>query len=402
MELPKNIVQIGNPDKHCKVFVEDYVVSYIKQINRSLRGGQAGIALFGKKYTEGDIRYYFLYGATDIKGLDKRGVYLSDMEKEQIEHKRMEFFEEQEFLAWCTLTGEMPDGFYLLEQGKGLLIKGYATFFEKNDNMLNFMIIMKNREKDPDDTEGVRIDLEKRGNDYEWGRLAEGGNIDHRLLERSQKLSEVRKAREGYRKNVVAHRRADKYERAGTWKTLLTGVAVMLCVIGIATLSDEEKMKNIQTAARQIMAGISEQKLPDAEDEIFDAVELQSELLDIEVPISEPENETDTAETLQPEPQTEIQPKPQPESQTEPAADVQTGASPEEVQEVHTIITDNPQPTVGTTAKTVTYVVEKGDMLLTICRQRYGSDERIKEICELNGIQDPDDIKVGQIILLPE
>ncbi len=33
MELPKNITQIGEADKHCRVYVEDYVVSYIKQMN---------------------------------------------------------------------------------------------------------------------------------------------------------------------------------------------------------------------------------------------------------------------------------------------------------------------------------------------------------------------------------
>ncbi len=28
MELPKNIIQIGKPDRIHKIFVEDYVVSY--------------------------------------------------------------------------------------------------------------------------------------------------------------------------------------------------------------------------------------------------------------------------------------------------------------------------------------------------------------------------------------
>ena len=32
MELPKNITQIGEADKHCRIYVEDYV-SYIKQMN---------------------------------------------------------------------------------------------------------------------------------------------------------------------------------------------------------------------------------------------------------------------------------------------------------------------------------------------------------------------------------
>ena len=34
MELPKNITQIGVPDKKIKIYVEDYVVSYMKHFNR--------------------------------------------------------------------------------------------------------------------------------------------------------------------------------------------------------------------------------------------------------------------------------------------------------------------------------------------------------------------------------
>lgn len=63
MELPKNIVQMGKPDKTHKIFVEDYVVSYIKQLNRSCDGRAVGLALYGRFYEEDECRYYFLYGA---------------------------------------------------------------------------------------------------------------------------------------------------------------------------------------------------------------------------------------------------------------------------------------------------------------------------------------------------
>lgn len=404
MELPKNVVQIGNPDKHYKIFVEDYVISYMKQINRSLRGGQAGIALYGKKYVENEARYYFLYGASEINGLEDRGAYLSDLEREQIEYKRAEFFEEEEFLAWCTLTGEMPDGFFLLEQGKGLLINGYATFFEKNDNMLNFMIIMGNRENGKQRAGHENHEAGRRDADYEWGRLAEGGNIDHRLLERNQKLSEVRKNRESYRRSITSPRRVDKYERNATWKTLLTGVAVMLCVIGIATLSDEEKMKDIQAAARQIMENINEQKLPDAEVEALENIAIQTGT-QTDAALQQQETETQSQIPSEPqiESQTEQEPEQEPEQESEPQSEIEAETRPAEETASVDVETEAVQTeAVQTEAVTVTYVVKEGDMLLTICRNRYGSDERVKEICELNGIENPDDIKVGQIILLPE
>lgn len=382
MELPKNIVQIGNPDKHYRIFVEDYVISYMKQINRNLNGGQAGVALYGKKTVEEEQRYYFFYGASEISGLEDRGTYLSDMEREQIEDCRKEFFGEMEFLAWTTLGGEMPDGFFLLEQGKGLLINGYASFFEKNDNMLNFMITMGNRKRNLMEQER-HVTERKTEDDFEWGRLAAGGNIDHRLLERSQKLLELRKGR-----------KSEKVEKGSKWKSFLTAAALILCVVGIVTLSDEEKMKNVQTLAGRLWTNISEQKLPDAEKRDEEILANAPETKTIPEENSEPRTQSEPQPETQPESQPETQPQPQPESQTQPQPESQPQSRQEEVMA--------PQPEVRPVQATVTYVVKRGDMLLKICREHYGSDQRMEEICRLNGISDPDDIKAGQIILLPE
>ena len=47
------------------------------------------------------------------------------------------------------------------------------------------------------------------------------------------------------------------------------------------------------------------------------------------------------------------------------------------------------------------YIVQNGDTLAKISREFYGTDEKIWEICSLNGIADGDYIQVGEIILLP-
>ena len=45
--------------------------------------------------------------------------------------------------------------------------------------------------------------------------------------------------------------------------------------------------------------------------------------------------------------------------------------------------------------------IEKGDTLNKISIKIYGDTGKVKEICDLNKIKDPDDIKYGQKILLP-
>ena len=47
------------------------------------------------------------------------------------------------------------------------------------------------------------------------------------------------------------------------------------------------------------------------------------------------------------------------------------------------------------------YEVRKGDTLLGICRERYGDEAKVGEICALNGLDDGDRIYAGQILLLP-
>ena len=54
------------------------------------------------------------------------------------------------------------------------------------------------------------------------------------------------------------------------------------------------------------------------------------------------------------------------------------------------------------TSVPVTYIVKRGDTLIGICLQTYGNDAMLSEICELNHISDPDDIKEGEKILLPQ
>lgn len=66
MELPKNITQIGEADKHCRVYVEDYVVSYIKQMNGMAQNKDIAIALYGRRTTENGVAYLFAYGSAKL------------------------------------------------------------------------------------------------------------------------------------------------------------------------------------------------------------------------------------------------------------------------------------------------------------------------------------------------
>jgi nucleoid-associated protein YgaU len=52
--------------------------------------------------------------------------------------------------------------------------------------------------------------------------------------------------------------------------------------------------------------------------------------------------------------------------------------------------------------ETEEYIVKEGDTLAAICKYKYGSLTRLKDICSLNHIKDADYIAPGQKLYLPE
>ena len=136
MELPKNITQIGEADKHCRVYVEDYVVSYIKQMNGMAQNKDIAIALYGRRTTENGVAYLFAYGSAKLNFLQKPVRHLSQAQEQEIEKLRKKYFPEMTFLGYQILNGEMVEGFRICEQEICRYVAGYAQFYEKNDTLL--------------------------------------------------------------------------------------------------------------------------------------------------------------------------------------------------------------------------------------------------------------------------
>lgn len=383
MELPKNIVQIGEPDKLHKIFVEDYVVSYMKQLGRSQAGSPVGLALYGKHVEEAGINYYFLYGAAKVEGLEHRGAYLSQVEKEEIEDIGRKYFEEYQFLAWCSVTEEPVEGFFLKIRGKGVEIKGYACFYEENESMLNYMLL--SGEKEAKGKKEKAAPAERvRGN---WTASAYIKQAGKPQAEKEQTASKPAANPE----DTSPKEGKPNVQKPVLWrpeynKTALAAACLVLLILAVSTLSDADKMEELQVAARQVIASMSEQKLPD-EEEIppIDSVTAGNVLQGSTSSLLE---ERENAETMQPQ----TSPSPQPEV-SQPSPEPSSEPTPEATPE------DSNTTTVSTVP--VTYTVQRGDTLNSICRERYGSLDRVAEICELNNIKNADNIQIGQTILLP-
>ena len=162
MELPKNITQIGEADKYCRIYVEDYVVSYIKQMNGMAQNKDIAIALYGRKTAEDGVAYLFAYGSAKLNFLQKPVRHLSQAQEQEIEKLRRKYFSEMTFLGYQILNGEMVEGFQICEQEICRYVAGYAQFYEKNDSMLAYMLENRGEEAEPEKVDQEKYEVVKK------------------------------------------------------------------------------------------------------------------------------------------------------------------------------------------------------------------------------------------------
>ncbi len=492
MELPKNLIQMGKPDRIHKIFIEDYIISYIKEWNRESDGQPAGIALYGQAYKESNYKYYFMYGASRIEGLDRRGPYLSQSDREEINNVGSRYFEEYSFLGWCIVREELPETIFLDTRGKAIEVNGYACFFEKNESMLNFMLEMDEREKRC--ARQAENNPENAVLDNSWADAspsALGGQPDgqtettafqgeyggnYRSLPLENRIAAAKKASD---KNVASEKTAAYKEKnrqmikhLQRMKMAAAAMFVVLCVIGITTINDSDKIEEMQVAARQVIADLSQQKIPDAENDnalttngsAHTAGSGATALTDGNgtahttglgdgSTAGSTANGTATAGTTTGGSMATANSTTATGGNTATANGTTTGTNatgtsvsttgssadgmpwsdvtpPDAFRTgttgtgtttgtsangtTNTGITQNGAGTTGTsqspsngtgTAQTATqptsYTIMRGDTLNAICRRKYGDLGMVKQVCELNGIKNPNNIEVGQTILLP-
>ncbi len=453
MILPRNITQIGEINSSCKVYVEDYVVSYIKQLNQLAMDKPMAAAVYGIRKEEDGVEYLFVYGGAQLDYLFRESRHLSQAQLQEIERFRRKYFQEYGFLGYCLLSGEMLEGFYIYEQGICRYTQGYARFYEKNDSMLAFMLDNRLAEPTPELVDETKYAM-----------------VRSRQEERKRKGEEeprrLRSGEQGREEEGAPF--SFQYRFA---KVAMAGVFCLVCVLAITLLTRKPGSNQglFQASAwkelGQIFTGAEKQSQPVQpvtgdglvdklviEDNLNQAIlkENQDEGAQGTVPGQEAEdgesvqadsteafvssvedtipgnggNDGTVTEPSQPEEESGQIPSDDAsdtEDQQWPIAaeDVTTEASAESKEPEGTTGTDAALPSTepekeeikGTVTEVIpetivpaqptSYTIIAGDTLIGISTRIYGSEKQVYEICRLNNIQNPDDIKVGAKILLP-
>ena len=134
LKIPKNVMQIGTGSPNVKLYMEDYVHTFLERCQ-----GKETCLAFGQQEEKDGIRYYLIYGVE--KETDFRRGNFSYFQKLE----RIGKIEKKEAaVRFWTVRGEE------------IQIGGYFIFYEQNEEMQAYMIAEREQNR-PADVEEERV-----------------------------------------------------------------------------------------------------------------------------------------------------------------------------------------------------------------------------------------------------
>lgn len=410
LKIPKNVMQIGTGSPNVKLYMEDYVHTFLERCQ-----GKETCLAFGQQEEKDGIRYYLIYGVekeTDFR----RGnfPYFQKLERiGKIEKK-------EAAVRFWTVRGEE------------IQIGGYFIFYEQNEEMQAYMIAEREQNRpaaveEERVMEAISARREKRkaeaAADAARGITASRASAPNTASGRKTVLSRLGALKAAAPTLNAASRKTafgTAYQaRLGSTGALFPklcriGCLVLLLVLVGTALTSVNQYPDMK-AVSALLAGavrntknetentspgliveetvgwnssdeMSQSVALDEATQADDATGADNTAMDDEVTDNRTAGNvmTDnvTADSATADSATA-------DSQNAVATDADAAAS------------DSFPQVQEALAHPESYQVQKGDSLIAISRRFYGTDEKVIEICRLNNIKDPNQIQPGQNILLP-
>ena len=399
--LPRNIRQIGLVRDDYKIYMEDYVYTFLVRLARSENVSgetKAQVAvLTGEIKWRSQTAYLFIKGAMMAEDMDAAPDHIdfSGEQWKKIQKEQEKYFAEQEIVGWffsqpqlvlevselmtkihmkhfggekvlmLMEPQEREDAFFHYENNEMVHLGGYYLYYEKNPSMQTYMID-KNKELQPEVQEH-----------YE-----------------DQAVKDFRK--------IITDKKETKKESAApsVFSYGLTAcLAIAVLSVGVNFYRGYQKTTQPGTDAATVSSVIVEEVTPSptarAEETVTPTI--REEISPTPMAAKKVGTETKSDKTEQ-----------------VPAAKVENTESADKTEQIYQQEADerkakkrvreaaekeNREAASGTTHES--YVIQPGDTLFQICMDRYGSAEAISQICQLNGISADEIIYPGQVIVLP-
>ena len=434
LKIPKNVMQIGTGSPNVKLYMEDYVHTFLERCQ-----GKETCLAFGQQEEKDGIRYYLIYGVekeTDFR----RGnfPYFQKLERiGKIEKK------EASVRFWTV-------------RGEEIQIGGYFIFYEQNEEMQAYMIAEREQSR-PADVEEERVmeainaRREKRkaeaAADAARGITASRASAPNTASGRKTVLSRLGALKAAAPTLNAASRKTafgTAYQaRLGSTGALFPklcriGCLVLLLVlVGTALTSVNQysdmkavsallagAVRNTKNETENISPGLIVEETVgwNSSDEMAqsaaldEATQADDETGAANTAMDGEVTDNRTADSVMPDsvmpdsvmPDSVMSDSVTTDSVTADSvmADGQNAVTTDADAESSTVrqsasASDSSPQVQEALARPESYQVQKGDSLIAISRRFYGTDEKVIEICRLNNIKDPNQIQPGQNILLP-
>lgn len=349
-QLPKNVRQIGNVSDNPKIYVEDYVDTYLNQLRERAREQPVGVILTGELLKLEDENAVFVSGAVQMKEVKTNGndIEITDEIMKEAKEEAARFFPECRIVGWGIIEDGSPmsrnrevkrirekefaeewnlflwknareqeEVFYAYKFGEIMQMGGHYIYYEKNPEMQNYMINTR-RENGVTPSEVVE---DRAAKDF---RSAVREKMEYKEQHQSSKFAYITSAL----------------------------LVLIVLVIGITTVNNFDKMKLVQTSLENLSKSMENGQ-------------------------TEEDTKTTTAAEAK-------------EGAKEVSGTVKKSEEAKVSKEEESQLTDKDY-----------YVVQKGETLAGISKKLYGDTSHVKAICKMNGLSDGNLIYIGQKLLLP-
>ena len=373
-QLPKNVRQIGNVCDEPKIYVEDYVDTYLSQIRTKAIDNPQAVVLMGEITEKDGQAVVYISGAVQMREIQINGteILISEDTKKELEEKQKEYFPSQNVVGWCLVENGHPmslnrgvnkihgkmyskensvfiwkdslesdEMFFAYKYGELMQMGGHYIYYEKNPDMQNYMISTRKQ----------------------------NGVTPSEMVED--------RAAKNFR-STIREKNVYREQRQSSRLLYVTSILLVIVVlaIGVSTMNNYDKMESVQSSLESLSQSVN----------------------------SPSEGEEENSENA-PAGEQEAQPAEEAEAAMA-SGDVQKGQEdPIEESMEDTDISaanmPNEADTMGQLSENDFYVVKKGDTLDSISIKIYGDRGEVEAICKMNGLSDGNLIFIGQKLLLP-
>ena len=407
--VPRNIRQVGLVKGNYRIYVEDYVYTFLTRMAASettqkKEGGCVAVLTGEIKWQEGTT-YVFIKGALEIVQMEAAADHIDFSENvwNEIYKEKEKYFTEQEIVGWFFAQPQIPvaptevytkvhlknfggekvlllmeptereEAFFCYENGGLMRQSGYYIYYEKNPLMQTYMI-------------------EK--NEGNQNAVAEQPSDDA--------VKNFRRIIQGKKKEKIQ----EPEEHASVFSYAATACLVIaVLTVGVSFYRNYQESLTVGENMQAAFAPAEEKEKQEPDVTVTTAP--KSAVTRIPTPTPEEKiiltqtptvvSETETSQVTEKTGASEIYRE---------ESDIRKAKRREALQETGEtteLKTENSTETVsgGENIARESYVIRPGDTLYQISMEHYGNMDEIEEICRLNGISQEEIIYPGQVIVLP-